>query len=148
MWRVLFDANVFISYLLNPSGTSAINRVVDLCLSGEVQTIVALELLEEVERKAKTKPDLAKRIEPRAVDLFVQTLLDIGELVTVGAAEDRVRLRDTKDSYLLRAAEAGEVDFLVTGDRDLLDERDDIQHLVIVTARELLVLVQGLTLDK
>lgn len=140
MWRVLLDANVFISYLLDPNGTSAINRVVDLCLSGEVQPIVAWELLEEVERKVKTKPDLAKRIDPRAVELFVETLLDIGELVTASVSVDRVQLRDAKDAYLLRAAEAGDVDFLVTGDRDLLDARDDIQRPVIVTARELLVL--------
>jgi putative PIN family toxin of toxin-antitoxin system len=141
MWRVLFDANIFISYLLNPTGTSPINRVVNLCFTDEIRTVITSELLEEIERKATTKPDLAKRIPPRVVELLIESLLDIAEVVTAEPSPERFRLRDIKNTYLLRASEAGDVDFLVTGDRDLLDERDDIPRPLIVTAAELLVLL-------
>lgn len=140
MWRVLFDANIFISYLINPGRPTAIKGAVDLFFSGEVQSVITSELLREIREKSSTKPDLVRRIDPGAVDRLIKGMLEIAELVSASSSSSPVQLRDIKDTYLLRAAEAGDVDVLVTGDRDLLVKRDEIARPLIVTAAELLVI--------
>lgn len=141
MWRVLYDANIFISYLIRPSGTTAINQVMDLCFSGRVQLVVASELLDEIAQSSATKPYLVDRIEPKAGEQLIVVLNDLAEMVSVNRSAKVSQLRDLDDTYLLWAAEVGDVDFLVTGDRDLLDIRDGIPRPLIVTAAELLAIL-------
>ena len=137
-WRVLCDANVFISFLLRPAGDGTIQRAVEFCFSVDCQLVVADELLEEIRRKTATKPNLVKRIDPRAVDRLIEALLDIGELVVVEPSDTPPELRDIKDAYLLQASRAGDVDFLVTGDLDLRTIRDEMPRPLIVNPAELL----------
>ena len=98
------------------------------------------ELLREIRKKTATKPDLVKRIDPLAVDRLVSGLLEIAELVPAPPSATPIHLRDVNDTYLLRAAEAGDVDMLVTGDKDLLVKRDEIVRPLIVTAAEWLAI--------
>ncbi len=141
-WRVLCDANVFISYLLQPVGNGTIQQVVRFCFSDECQLVLTSELLSEIRVSTESKPKLMSRIDPRAVARLIEALNEIGEFVTVKPAESAPRVRDIKDTYLLQASRAGDVDVLVTGDLDLRALRDEISKPLIVNPAELLVVLQ------
>ncbi len=141
-WRVLCDANVFISYLLQPAGNGTIQQVVRFCFSDECQLVLTSELLSEIRVSTESKPKLMSRIDPRAVARLIEALNEIGEFVTVKPAESAPRVRDIKDTYLLQASRAGDVDVLVTGDLDLRALRDEISKPLIVNPAELLVVLQ------
>jgi len=142
-WRVLCDANVFISYLLQPTGNGTIQQVVRFCFSEECQLVLTSELLSEIRVSTETKPKLVKRSDPRAVARLIGALNEIGEFVTVTPAEIAPRVRDIKDTYLLQASRAGDVDFLVTGDLDLRALRDETSKPLIVNPAELLVALKA-----
>ncbi len=141
-WRVLCDANVFISYLIRPTGNGTIPQVVRFCFSEDCQLVISSELLDEIRTKTATEPNLLKQIEPRAVVRVIEALLEIGELVTAEPSDTPPELRDIKDTYLLQASRAGDVDFLVTGDLDLRSIRDKMLRPLIVNPTELLAILQ------
>lgn len=143
MWRVLCDANVYISFLLGPTRTTAVNRIVRLCLDDEVHTIVTDDLLTEIRSTTSTKPKLARAIDPRAVERLIEEMLAVAEFVVPAPSETPAALRDLSDTYLLQAAKAGNADFLVTGDLHLLSIRDEIKYSLIVTAAELLSILEA-----
>ncbi len=141
-WRVFCDANVFISYLIRPTGNGTIPQVVRFCFSEDCQLVISSELLDEIRTKTTTKPNLLKQIEPQAVVRLIEALLEIGELVTAEPSETPPELRDIKDTYLLQVSRSGDVDFLVTGDWDLRSIRDQMLRPFIVSPAELLAVLE------
>jgi putative PIN family toxin of toxin-antitoxin system len=132
--RVVLDTNVYLSALISPSGPPA--RIVELWLEGRFEVIssdaVEAEVLDGLEREKirryiRRSPDWVRRfllsqrqatlwVEPAVVDIIPQ---------------------DPPANLIIGTAIIGTADFIVSGNRHLLDlgTYDDIQ---IVTPRQFL----------
>jgi putative PIN family toxin of toxin-antitoxin system len=112
--RVILDANVLIASV---AGRGLCEALVELCLE-EHDLIVSGELLDEVHRKLIKKIKLPEAL---ARD-FCGNLRRNADIATpAGVAKDACR--DPKDLYLLGICESAHADFLVTGDKDLVESK-------------------------
>ena len=118
--RVLLDANLFISYLLNPDRDSPVVRVVRAGVSGEYTLLLPAALIDEFSRRISTKPYLASRITPTDLEYLNAILSTVTETIPEIKRPIPAVTRDPKDDYLLAYALVGQADYLVTGDQDLL----------------------------
>ena len=118
--RVLLDANIFISYLLNPDKEGAIRKIIHAAVLGDFTLLLPEALLDEFVSKIPQKPYLADRISAAELGTLVEILKAVGEIIPIIKEEIPAVTRDPKDDYLLAYAVVGEADYLVTGDEDLL----------------------------
>ena len=118
--RVLLDANIFISYLLNPERPGALRTIFHSAINGDFTLLLPEVLLDEFVSKTPTKPYLSERITPDELSAFVAIVQEVSEVIAEVKEEIPAATRDPKDDYLLAYAVVGESDYLVTGDDDLL----------------------------
>jgi len=118
--RVLLDANIFISYLLNPNRKSPIVQVLKAGVRGEYTLLLPEALLDEFSQRVDSKPYLAKHVGSKDLERLNKILTSIAEIVPEIKSPIPAVTRDPKDDYLLAYALVGEADFLVSGDQDLL----------------------------
>jgi len=128
MIRVLPDTNIIISSVFwrgNPY------EVVRKGISGEYQLVTSAEILDEVVDKLRNKFKFPEE--------NIQGLIDI--LMTychvVDATSKFDIVRDKKDNKIVECAFDGKVDYIVTGDPDLLDLKE-FRDIKIVKAKEFL----------
>ncbi len=138
--RVIIDANVFLSFLLFPQKQTAVVRVVSRVIAGEVDLVFPPEIEDEIRRKVREKPYLRERVRVRDLDELLGLIKDVA-IVPSGGAKAPVRSRDPKDQYLLDAAAGDGVDFLISGDSDLLDIERPFDFPPIVSAAVFLYLI-------
>ena len=119
--RVLFDANVLISYLLSGDRPTTAVRLVEIVLKQSFTSLVSQELLDELTRKVTTKPHLADRIASSELQRLIETLRLLSEWIDLGDIEHPRVVRDRNDDYLIALATIGRADVLITGDYDLLE---------------------------
>ena len=110
--RIILDANVLIAAV---AGRGLCESLVELCLD-EHSLIVSKELLDEVYAKLIKKIKVLDAI----ADQFCALVQNNAEMA-VPANVAATACRDPKDLDLLGLCKATQVDFLVTGDRDLLE---------------------------
>lgn len=129
--RVILDSNVLISSLLNPNSKASIiikmwrNRNFDLILSkyifNEVKQVLA-------DKQLLNKYHIAKVKQGRLLSqLYHYTTI-------IDSYKSELLVRDPKDNPIIASALAGEADYLVTGDSDLLSLRKNMQigKLIII----------------
>lgn len=110
--RIILDANVLIAAV---AGRGLCDALLELCIE-EHDLIVSSELLNEVRRKLIKKIKLPESL---ARD-FCDNLRSNARMATPAeVAEDACR--DPRDLYLLGLCESANADFLVTGDKDLVE---------------------------
>ena len=115
--NVAFDANIWISFTIGKH-LSVLGRILlDETYSKVLNIHGCPEILSEYITVVK-RPKLRKYIKPERV----QETLDLIARVTENHHLTRVvsGSRDEKDNYLLALSEIVPLDYLVTGDRDLL----------------------------
>ncbi|PIQ95153.1 MAG: putative toxin-antitoxin system toxin component, PIN family [Nitrospirae bacterium CG_4_10_14_0_8_um_filter_41_23] len=115
MLKVLFDTNVLISAFLTDGLCS---KLVLRANKGEFELYTCPIILNEFEEKLRTQFSLTKAEIKEALTLIKEISL------TVNPIESNVEVkgvcRDKDDDMVLTCALTAKVDFLVTGDRDLL----------------------------
>ena len=116
--RALLDTNVLISYLLSPDTERTVTSVVRVCLQGPVELTVPQELLVELLQTVQNKEYLRQRITQEEVTLLAQQMIGVGNVQE--PLEPATYSRDVTDDYLVAHGLVGGVDYLVTGDPDLL----------------------------
>jgi putative PIN family toxin of toxin-antitoxin system len=129
----VLDANVVISALVGRHGHAAfaLNAAIDghfvLCLSEYI--------LGEIHRRVRT-PRIASRIDlsPDEIDEYLRQVARIARLVVPDETIVGI-VRDPQDDVILGTAVAGEADYLVTGDVDLLSLAT-FEAVRIVTPRQ------------
>ena len=144
--RIVIDANIFISYLLNVNDRSGtIVRIFESISSDRFQLVRSDRLTAELRTSVEHKPKLRNRISNEDLDELISLIeeVSISSYHDPGAKPLQI-LRDSKDNYLLEMANNADADYLVSGDRDLLDIRDQLERPKIVTAREFLDLLDEL----
>jgi uncharacterized protein len=113
MYRVIFDTNIWISFLIGKQFAS----MKELLVNAAIQPIFSDRLLDEILTTTQ-KPKLQKYFQKDRVDDLMIFLSEIGEITESKSIVSACR--DPKDNYLLALSKDSNADFLVTGDRDLL----------------------------
>jgi len=123
--RVILDTNLWISFLITKNYTD-----LDTLISN--QAIVVLfseELLDEFIAVAQ-RPKLKKYFNDDELIKILELIDNFAEIIKV---RTKVKLcRDNKDDFLLNLAIDGNADYLLTGDKDLL-ELKKVKNTQIVT---------------
>lgn len=133
MIRAIVDANVFISFLLYPSGDGAPARIVRAALMHRYIPLVSPRLLREIEEKSTGKPYLASRIDVVDITWLFERLIEVSEHRDDASLLYPTITRDAKDDYLIANAVIYQADYLVSGDHDLLDLGGEFEGVRIVS---------------
>lgn len=116
MIRAVIDTNLIISYLLTQSDTTS--RLISHWERGDFVYLISPTMLAELQAVIQ-RPRLRQqmRVNPLVLlELIEQdTELVMGKLILTGVC------RDPKDDHFIACAVEGQANYLVTGDKDLLD---------------------------
>jgi putative PIN family toxin of toxin-antitoxin system len=135
--RAVLDSNVFLSAILTPHGSPG--RALAAWRNGDFQLVVSAALLDELTR-VLAYPKIVRRTlwSPGEQEEFVRLLR---ENALEGTPTRPVTIsRDPADDHVLEAALAGQADYVVTGDRDLLVLSKFEEIPIVTPARFLTVL--------
>jgi uncharacterized protein len=129
--RVVLDTNILISALMISSGTP--DRIYRAWQKGQFTLLTCAEHLDEL-RATLRKPAVAGRILPYKAGGLVNEIKKLAENVD---SLPRVRRSpDPTDDFLLALCEAGNADYLVTGDKSGLLDLKRHRATRIVSARK------------
>ena len=112
--KIIIDTNIWISFLIGKE----LHELKDLIVSEKVKVIITDQLVDEI--KLVTSRDTLRKYfnQDKVSDLI--SLLDIlADKVKIKKV-DKV-CRDPKDDFLLALSKESKANYLITGDRDLLD---------------------------
>ena len=111
--KVIFDTNVWISFLIGKRLASIVKHV----SNGQITIITTEQLLKEI--KEVTGRERLKKYFP---ERSVVELLDLLESIALNVEVKPTYFisRDPKDNFLLDLIAFSKADYLVTGDKDLL----------------------------
>jgi uncharacterized protein len=114
--RVVVDTNLWISFLISNKQHS----LDSLLFLNKARLLFSSELLDEI-RTTITKPKLKKYFSANAMEEMLLSLESYIEVVDINSS---VKIcRDPKDNFILSLSKDGEADYLITGDKDLLELR-------------------------
>lgn len=139
--RIIVDTNLLISAAI--SSNSPADKLIASWQKDTFNLIISPEQLEEIRDVSKRKkfesyPKFLERIEE-----LIETLGFTAEEVEALPEKDLpIHSRDSEDDFLLSAALGGNADYLITGDEDLLELRDNpaLGKLRIITVKDFLEL--------
>lgn len=131
--RIVLDTKLLCSALIAPGGVA--DRVYVAWRERSFALLTCEEQLEEF-RRVTRYPRIRRYIEPAAAGTMHNELRRLAVLVTELPSVETSR--DPADNFLLAMAQAGEADFLVTGDKHDLLSLGTFGRTRIVTARQLL----------
>ncbi|MCH8545209.1 MAG: putative toxin-antitoxin system toxin component, PIN family [Cryomorphaceae bacterium] len=112
--KVIFDTNVWISFLIGKQ-LSTIKRYIS---NGDITIVVSEQLLSEI--KIVTSRKKLKKYFPKE---NVRELIDLMDVIAekVEVKPSHFICRDPKDNFLLDLIDFSKADYLITGDKDLLE---------------------------
>ena len=138
MIRAVVDTNVFISGLISRHSPPA--QIVDRWLSGGFLLITSSYQVNEI-LYVLDYPHIAKRIETRPDEKrALLEAFNTRAIWTDGLLQLPGVTRDVKDDALVACAVEGQVDFLVSGDKDIL-ELAKYANVRMITPSEFLALL-------
>lgn len=112
--KVIFDTNVWISFLIG----KRLSGIKEYISDGRITIITTAQLLKEIQ--LVTARDKVKKYFPRkSVDELIELLENIAEKIEIEPTH--FINRDPKDNFLLDLIDYSNADYLVTGDKDLLE---------------------------
>lgn len=127
--KVIFDTNLWISFLITKD-YSFLDEYIE---NSDVKLIFSEELIQEF-MEVVTREKFKKYFTDEDVRYLFNTFDKFGILIKVTSDIDLCR--DIKDNFLLNLAVDSKADYIVTGDKDLLEIKT-IKKTKIITIREL-----------
>ena len=113
-FKIIIDTNLWISFIIS----NKLNILDELLFENKLRILFSIELIEEIKETIQ-KPKLKKYFKPNAFDEMFSKFEPFIELIEV---KSKIQIcRDPKDNFLLSLSKDGNADFLLTGDKDLLD---------------------------
>ena len=127
--RVVFDTNIFISALVIPG--SLAEKAIFKIIEGKDSLLISKDIINEVLSVLSSKFERDRE----ALSHVAVTLTEIAELVK---PSKRIKIfKDEPDNRILECAICGEADFLVTGDKEMLQLRE-YKGVKIISLKEYL----------
>jgi uncharacterized protein len=112
--RIIIDTNLWISFLI----TRDFARLDEIIFSRQGILIFSQELLDEFLEVAK-RPKFRRFFSTADIEALLETIDEYADFVKV---QSKIEIcRNPKDNFLLSLSVDGNADFLLTGDKDLLD---------------------------
>lgn len=142
MYRLVLDANQVVSAFIKSNGNPA--RILDLFREGVFEIIISHEIIEEIEdvlaypRLQKYHRKTKKEIK-NFLSLFADLCINI-DLDAQKAIDPIIKDDPSDDKYLLCALE-GNADFIISGDKHLLN-MSSYKNVRILTAVEFLKIIK------
>ena len=112
--RLIIDTNLWISFLIGKE----LHDLKDLIADRQVKLIVSDQSIKEF-RLVTSRPKLLKYFDNEKVEELLTLIELVSEKVKIKKIEKICR--DPKDDFLLAMAKEGKADYLLTGDKDLLE---------------------------
>ncbi|MBI4653523.1 MAG: putative toxin-antitoxin system toxin component, PIN family [Nitrospirae bacterium] len=124
--EAVVDTNIWISGLISTSKTAA--KVVDEWRRGKFKVVISEQQIVEI-YKVLTRPKFSSKygITEKEVRELVKNIKDKAERVTLKG--DIELCRDPDDDMLLETAICGKAKYLITGDRDIIDDKRILSFL-------------------
>jgi putative PIN family toxin of toxin-antitoxin system len=141
--RVVIDANVFLRYLIYPQKPTSVVRLVVRVIAGDFVLVFPDGVAAEMRQAVREKPYFRDRIDEAVLEDFLSLIAEIAIPPSAGVSSPVVS-RDPKDQYLLDAAAGDGVEFLITGDTDLLDIGRKAGVPLIVSPAQFLYLMESM----
>lgn len=113
--KIIIDTNLWISFLIGMKTSSAIKNI----LTNSNMVIAMTEILQSEIMAVASRPKFARHFAPEACERLLTFLRSSSENYPL--SEIPKRCRDPKDDYLLELARVADADFLITGDKDLIE---------------------------
>lgn len=126
--KVIFDTNVWISFLIG----KRLAKIKKYIVNGNITIIVCEQLLFEL-KTVTSREKLQKYFPKNSVKELIELLETIGENYEI--EPKHFINRDPKDNFLLDLIDFSKADYLVTGDKDLL-EHNPFKGAKILTPAE------------
>ena len=127
--KVILDTNLWVSFLI----TRDMSFLDEYVKSGKVKLIFSKELIEEFIAVAY-RPKFAKYFTNEDIENLLDVFNYLGILINVTS---NIKIcRDSKDDFILNLAIDSKANYLVTGDKDLLEIKK-IKRTKILTIKEL-----------
>jgi putative PIN family toxin of toxin-antitoxin system len=123
--RVIFDTNVWISFLIG----KRLSSIKNLISNGQISIIITQQLLDEI-NDVTSRERIKKHFQKQTVQEFIELLKNIAEHIDI--VPTHFISRDPKDNFLLDLIGFSKADYLVTGDKDLL-EHTPFKTAIILT---------------
>jgi len=112
--RIIIDTNLWISFLI----TNNFSKLDEILVTQKSILIFSEELLEEFLLVVK-RPKLKRYFRQEVVESLLEAIQEYAEFIDIKTQTSICR--DPKDNFLLSLAIDGKADYLITGDKDLLD---------------------------
>ena len=112
--KLIIDTKLWISFIISNKPT----LIDPLLFSGEARLLFSKALIAEIAQTI-TKPKLKKYFSTNALKEMLSAFEPFTDLIEVKSAV--THCRDNKDNFLLALAKDGKADYLLTGDKDLLE---------------------------
>lgn len=134
--RVVIDTNILVSALISPAGMPAA-----IYNSWERNRFILLTCAEHLEELRATlhKPKIAELIKPYTAGRLVNQIRRLAREVDHLPRVERSP--DPGDDYLLALAEAGDADYLVTGDKSGLLSLNQHKSTRMIRARDFVAIL-------
>ena len=114
--RVIIDTNLWISFFIGKD----LHNLKDLIVTEKIQLITTDQLINEL-KIVVARPKLQKYFDQEKVTELISLLDIVSEKVTIKKIEQICR--DPKDDFLLALSKESKANYLVSGDKDLLEIR-------------------------
>lgn len=111
--RIILDTNLWISFLISKD----FSKLDELLFTKSCTLVFSQELIDEFISVAK-RPKFRRFFSQVDIEEILETIDEYADFVDVKVTNDVCR--DPKDNFLLSLSQDGKVDFLLTGDQDLL----------------------------
>ncbi|MBS3050721.1 MAG: putative toxin-antitoxin system toxin component, PIN family [Candidatus Aenigmarchaeota archaeon] len=137
MIKAVFDTNIFVSSIFWEKGNP--HRAVEFALEKKVRVFTSVEILQELERVLRRDFEEPDEMIQRQIGLIVE----YSDIVAVNRKVDAVK-SDPEDNKILACAVSCDADYIVSGDRHLL-ELKEYESVKIVTAKQFVDIVEKST---
>ena len=118
VYRATFDTNIFVRSLIQKDNLA--NYLISLWLDGQFILVLSQAIVDEV-RGVLLRPDLMRELQyTRTAAMRLINLLPQANIVEVTSSVELCR--DPKDDKFIDCAISGRVQFLVSYDKDLIDD--------------------------
>jgi putative PIN family toxin of toxin-antitoxin system len=112
--RIIIDTNLWISFLI----TKDFAKLDEILFSRHGILVFSQELLDEFLEVAR-RPKFRRFFSSADIEELLETIEEYAEIVKI---HSKIEIcRDLKDNFLLSLSVDGNADYLLTGDKDLLD---------------------------
>jgi len=139
MIKAVIDTNVFISSLISSDGICA--KIITYLFLNRFIMLISREILKEF-REVSLYPKIKKlhQLREEKIDEYLDSILAFSSLVSISSIPEVIK-EDPKDDIILACAESGDADYIVSGDKHLLNLKE-YKRIPVIKASEFIEILE------